>query len=136
MIRYLLDTNVISEVRKNRPHGAVVAWLSGLEETQVFFSAVTLGELQSGIELIRQQDAVKAREIEMWVDQLESTFQVLAMDSACFREWVRMMHRKSAHLAQDAMIAATARVHDLTVATRNETDFRHFAVKVVNPFES
>ncbi len=135
MTRYLLDTNVISETRKNKPHGALVEWLSGLHESQIYLSAVTLGELQSGIELTRQQDANKARDIERWVDQLASTFHVLPMDSACFREWARIMPHRPTHLIQDAMIAATARVHNLTVATRNETDFKHFAVTVVNPFK-
>jgi toxin FitB len=68
MNRYLLDTNVVSELRKPRPHGAVVAWVNGLHEEQLFLSAVTLGELQAGIERTRRQDPVKAREIELWAD--------------------------------------------------------------------
>lgn len=136
MKRYLLDTNVVSELRKNKPHGAVVAWLSGLQEDQVCLSAVTLGELQAGIELTRTQDATKAGEIERWVEQLEESLQVLPMDAACFREWGRLMHGKSDHLIEDAMIAATARVHGLIVATRNERDFKPFHVQVVNPFKT
>ena len=63
MKRYLLDTNVVSELRKHKPHGAVVNWLTNLQEDQIFLSAVTLGELQAGIELTRRQDPIKAREI-------------------------------------------------------------------------
>jgi|SRR5208337_1232791 len=136
MKRYLLDTNVVSELRKHRPHGAVVAWLTGMQEDQIYLSAVTLGELQAGIEQTRRQDAIKAGEIEQWVDQLESTFQVLAMDSACFREWGRLMSGKSDHLIEDAMIAAVARVHGLIVATRNENDFKQLSVAVANPFKA
>ena len=135
MKRYLLDTNVVSELRKHKPHGAVVAWLTDLQEDQVFLSAVTLGELQAGIEITRRQDPVKAREIEHWVDQLEASYQVLPMDSATFREWGRLMHGKSDHLIEDGMIAATARTQGLTVATRNERDFKQLNVAVFNPFQ-
>ena len=136
MTRYLLDTNVVSELRKPKPHGAVVAWISGLRDEQLYVSAVTMGELQAGIELTRRQDLIKAREIEEWVGQLEATFQILAMDSACFREWGRMMHSQSDHLIEDAMIAATARIHRLVVATRNERDFKLLSVAVLNPFKN
>src|ERR1035438_8219718 len=122
MKRYLLDTNVVSELRKHNPHGAVVAWLTALQEDQIFLSAVTLSELQAGIELTRRQDPIKASEIEHWADQLEASYQVLPMDSVTFREWGRLMHGKSDHLIEDGMIAATARKFDLIVATRNEED--------------
>lgn len=136
MNRYLLDTNVISELRKPRPHGAVVSWLNKLEDQQLFLSAVTMGELQAGIEQLRHQDPSKADEIESWVDQLASTYQILPMDTPCFREWVRMMDRKPDQLLEDAMIAATAQVHTLIVATRNENDFKRLNVKIVNPFKA
>jgi predicted nucleic acid-binding protein len=132
--KYLVDTNVVSELRKPRPHGAVVEWLTGLREEQIFLSAVTLGELQAGVELTRRHDAEKASEIERWVDQIAGSYQVLPMDTTCFREWGRLMHGKSDHLIEDGMIAATARAHDLVVATRNEGDFRQLGVAVFNPF--
>ena len=135
MKRYLLDTNVISEIRKLKPHGAVMEWLRGLASEQIFLSAVTLGELQSGIERTRRQDAKKAREIEAWVNQLAGTYNVLAMDAACFLEWGRIKEGKPERLAEDAMIAATALVHDLIVATRSERDFDRFGVRVFNPFK-
>ena len=131
---YLLDTNVVSELRKQRPHGAVASWLGSLHEDQVFLSAVTMGELQAGIELTRVQNSGKAREIEIWAEGLFDSYQVIPMDASCFREWGRLMYRKSGHLVQDAMIAATARVHHLTVATRNEQDFSSFRVEIFNPF--
>ena len=135
MIRYLIDTNVVSELRKPKPHGAAVAWLHSLELGQGFFSAVTFGEIQRGAELTRRQDPIKANEIEAWATQLEHTSQVLAMDAACFREYARLMHHRSDTLVEDAMMAATARVHGLTVSTRNERDFADFDVAVLNPFK-
>ena len=84
MIRYLIDTNVVSELRKPKPHGAAVAWLQSLELGQGFFSAVTFGEIQRGVELTRRQDPVKANEIEVWAAQLERTSQVLSMDQRVF----------------------------------------------------
>jgi predicted nucleic acid-binding protein len=133
---YLLDTNVVSELRKPKPHGGVIAWIDGLRDDQVYLSAVTIGELQAGIERTRRQDAAKAREIDAWVDQLEDSYQVLPMDSRCFREWARLMEGRPDHLLEDAMIATTACVHGLKVATRNEHDFDTFRVGIVNPFES
>lgn len=91
---YLLDTNVVSELRKQRPHGGVVAWLA----------------LVAG------------------------AYNVLPMDAATFRAWARLMHRTSETLYEDAMIAATAKVHGLTVATRNVCDFNALGLDVFNPF--
>lgn len=135
MTRYLLDTNVVSELRKAKPHGAVVAWIKTLRPEQIFLSAVTIGELQAGVELTRKNDAAKALEIETWLTLVEGSFTALPMDSACFREWARIMVGKSPRLMEDAMIAATARVHGLHVATRNERDFREFKVGAFNPFQ-
>lgn len=135
MKRYSLDTNVVSELRKHKPHGAVVAWLTDLQEDQIFLEAVTMGELQAGIEITRRQDPIKAREIEQWVDQLEASYQVLPLDSASFREWGQLMHGKSDHPIEDGMIAATARMRGLIVATRSENDFKQLKVAVFNPFQ-
>lgn len=136
MIRFLLDTNVASELRKPKPHGAVVAWVGSLREERVFISAVTLGELQRGVEQTRKQDAGKAREIEAWLERVQPSFNVLSMDGACFREWARIMEGKDDRLLEDAMIAAIARVHGLKVATRNESDFLRLGVAFFNPFKS
>lgn len=123
-------------MRKRKPHGGVAAWLRGLEVGQVFFSAVTFGEIQRGVEITRQQDPLKANEIEVWAKQLASASPVLPMDAACFQEYARLMHRRSETFAEDAMIAATARVHGLTVATRNERHFRPLGVAVFDPFKA
>lgn len=131
---YLLDTNVVSELRKPRPHGAVLAWLQAAADADLYLSAVTLGEIQSGIELTREQDPAKAAEIEAWADMLAQAYNVLPMDAQTFRVWARLLHRKSDTLYEDAMIAATATVHSLTVVTRNVGDFSEFGVKLFNPF--
>jgi toxin FitB len=133
--RYVLDANVISELRKTRPHGAVAAWFDSVEEDRLFLSALTLGELQAGIEKTRHQDPSKATELENWVDWLPSSYQVLPMDTPCFREWARIMDGKPHELLEDAMIAATARVHGLIVATRSERHFKQFDVRSFNPFK-
>jgi toxin FitB len=109
---FLLDTNVVSELRRPRPHGAVLAWLT------------------------REQDPGKALELETWLDQVGQTFQILPMDGPAFRCWARLMHRQSDTLYEDAMIAAIATVHQLTVVTRITKDFSPFGVELLNPFEA
>jgi toxin FitB len=133
---FLLDTNVISELRKAKPHGAVLAWMQNHKAAQKYLCAVTIGEIQAGVEVTRVQDTVKAREIETWLEELTAFFDVLPMDALAFREWARLMHRKSGALSQDAMIAAVAKTRGLTVATRNTSDFKTFGVAVVNPFKA
>lgn len=131
---YLLDTNVVSELRKRKPHGAVVAWLQRIPDEALFVSAVTLGEIQAGIEITRELDAPKAREIERWLDEVILSYNVLHVDGAVFRRWAKLMHRRPDHHLEDALIAATALTRDLTVATRNTQDFEVFGVELVDPF--
>jgi predicted nucleic acid-binding protein len=135
-LMYLLDTNIVSELRKPKPHGAVLAWFEGLEDTQLHLSAVTIGEIQSGIEITREQDEAKASEIEAWLEMVAGSYNVLSMDAATFRAWAQLMHRRSDTVYEDAMIAATAKVHGLTVVTRNVADFKPFGVPLLNPFET
>jgi len=132
---YLLDTNIVSELRKRKPHGAVLAWIDKIPEESLHVSAVTLGEIQAGIEITREQDEAKAREIEQWLDDISGTYNVLSVDASIFRRWAQLMHGRADHHLEDALIAATALVHDLTVATRNTDDFKPFGVKLINPFE-
>lgn len=131
---YLLDTNVVSELRKPKPHGAVIAWIQSVPDDQLFISALTLGELQAGAERTRRQAQEKAAMIEAWIDQLSKAYEVIPMDGNMFREWARLMEGRSDQLLEDAMIAATARVRGLIVATRNVRDFKSLAVDVLNPF--
>ena len=132
---YLLDTNIVSELRRTKPHAGVVGWIQSINDSDLYISAVTLAEIQAGIELTREQDPLKAKEIESWLDQLADSFSVLPMDGAAFRKWSRLMHRTSDTLYEDAMIAATAIHSKLIIVTRNIKDFKRFNVKLFNPFE-
>ena len=131
---YLLDTNVVSELRRPRPHPAVLAWIRDVAEEDLHVCAVTVGGIQAGIEITREQDAMKAAELDEWLGRVLETYQVLGVDAAAFREWARLMHRRSDTLLQDAMIAAVAVVHRLTVVTRNVRDFERLGVATLDPF--
>ncbi len=131
---YLVDTNVVSELRRPRPHGAVMAWLESVTDADLHLSAVTIGELQSGVEITRDQDPERAAEIERWLEAVADTWNILPMDARAFRRWAKLMHRRPDRLIEHAMIAATAVTHDLTVVTRNVRDFEVFGVRTFNPF--
>ena len=132
---YLLDTNIVSELRKPRPHTGVIAWLEQVPDTSLYLSAVTVGEIQAGIEITRHQDIEKASIIEAWASQISQTYNILSMDAETFRIWAKLMHRESDTVYEDAMIAATAIQHHLIVVTRNIKDFKRFDVSVLNPFD-
>ena len=132
---YLLDTNVVSELRRPKPHQGVLTWLAGVAAEQLFLSAVTVGEIQAGIEITREQDSTKAEELETWLGKVLASYNILSVDAAAFRVWARLKHRRSDTLMEDALIAATAVVHRLTVVTRNVDDFAQFGVEILDPFE-
>ena len=97
---------------------------------------MTLGEIQAGVELTRRQGASKAPEIETRLELISQSHHVLPMDSATPRVRARLMHRRHDTLHEDTMIAATAKVHSLTVVTGDMADFANFDVQVLNPFET
>ena len=132
---YLLDTNVVLELRKIKPHSAVLAWLQGVNDHDLHLCAVTIGEIQAGIEIAREQSDGKANEIEAWLNQLANNYNVLPMTAETFRIWAKLMHRQSNTVIEDAMIAACAIAHRLTVVTRNVRDFERFSMDLLNPFE-
>jgi predicted nucleic acid-binding protein len=131
---YLLDTNVISEARAPRPDPGVVEWLRSTPPADVYFSAVTFGELERGVQNLAPKAPERARAVSEWIDALARDSQVLPATHEIFRIWRRLMNKRQPHLSNDALIAATALHHDLTVATRNVRDFTAFGVLVANPF--
>lgn len=131
---YLLDTNVVSELRRVKPHGAVLAWIDSVRSDDLAISAITIGEIQRGIELTGETDPQKAKELTRWLDSLQLGIRVIPLDADCMIRWAQFMHRKSPTLVADAMIAATASVHNLTIVTRDTVDFSVFPVIVLNPF--
>ena len=133
---YLLDTNIISELRRPKPHGAVLQWYKNITEEDVFISAVTIGEIQSGIELTRTQDKKKAEILEQWLQSISNLHNVLPMTGSTFRLWAKLMHSQTNTVREDAMIAATAIEKDLIVVTRNTKDFKRFKLQLLNPFEA
>jgi predicted nucleic acid-binding protein len=132
---FLLDTNVISELRKPRPHGAVLAWYLSIPLASKAFPSVAYYELQAGVEITRKQNPHKALELELWIQEIAKETSILPLDYSAACETARLMAGKPRLLLEDAMIAAIARVNGYTVATRNVKDFRSFDVPLVNPFD-
>ncbi|MFT4256740.1 MAG: type II toxin-antitoxin system VapC family toxin [Pseudoxanthomonas sp.] len=132
---YLLDTNVISETRKPKPHGGVTAWLRQAPAIGLYLSAVSIGEMQRGIEKTHQPNPQRALEIQTWLDTLVRDYAILPADTEVFRQWARLMHGKSDDRMMDGLIAATALIHGLTVVTRNVKDFTPFKVSTLDPFK-
>lgn len=131
---YLLDTNVISELRRPKPHGAVLAWIASIPEHELTVPAVCVGEIQIGIERTAGLDPQKAKEISEWLDALVASSQVAPAGAEIFRIWAKLVVRAQSALLVDALIAATAIHGQMTVATRNLRDFEPFGVPCFDPF--
>lgn len=131
---FLLDTNMVSELRRLRPHRAVLGWIEAVPPASLFLSAMTLAEIQRGIELTRERDPVRATEIEQWLDAVAATWSVLPLTGSICRRWARLQHRKPREAFEDLMIAATALEHELVIATRNVKDYRGLGVRWLDPF--
>lgn len=133
---YLLDTNVVSETRRARPHGGVLSWLAETPDPLIKVPGVVIGEIQAGIERIRASDPGRADALDAWLDAIGRQYDVPPMDGPMFRAWAKLMNGRPPALLVDAMVAATAEVLGLVVVTRNLRDFAVFGTRTLNPFEA
>jgi predicted nucleic acid-binding protein len=132
---YVLDTNVVSELRRAKPHRGVLAWLESVRTARLCLSAMTVGELQAGAERVRGNNPEKARQIDEFVDESLRSFEILSVDAAIIRQWARLKHGRRNDHFEDTIIGVTAMLHGLTLVTRNVRDFASMDVKILNPFE-
>jgi predicted nucleic acid-binding protein len=135
-VSYLIDTNIISEIRKGErcdPH--VSAWYASLTDQDLFLSTLVLGEIRNGVELARSRDPDKAAALERWLRQVETAFdgRVLGIDNAVSDQWGRMCAIRPIPVI-DGLLAATAVTNGLTLVTRNDRDIDGLGAKVLNPF--
>ncbi len=135
-MNYLIDTNVISEVRKGaRCHPNVARWYSGINDASLYLSVIVLGEIRKGVEKARPRDPAHARALEKWLLEVGNAFEdrILLIDRAVSDEWGRMGAIRTLP-AVDALLAATAKVHGMTLVTRDSFDATDLDVRVLNPF--
>jgi predicted nucleic acid-binding protein len=132
-LSYLVDTCVVSEAR--RRSAPALAWLNAVDPAALFLSVITIGEIAKGIAARQRTDPIAAAALGRWLDGLRNVYasKVLAIDDAVAIAWGHLMARRTLPVS-DGLIAATARVHNLTLVTRNVADFAQTGVDVVNPW--
>ena len=133
---YLIDTNVISELRKgDRCDANVTAWYSRVEETDIFLSVLVLGEMRRGIERIRRRDPKQTYVLERWLEETALKFagRILPVDNIIAEVWGRTYFVRNVPVV-DGLLAATAMAHDMTLVTRNVSDVEGLGVRVLDPF--
>lgn len=133
---YLLDTNVLSETRKRQPEAGVANWIAATPPDRLHVSVLTLGEIEQGIARVRGRgDQNQASALERWLRDVQAGFEdrVLPVTLPVAAAWGRQQYTRPLPVI-DALLAATARVHSLTVVTRNVKDFELSGVRVLNPF--
>jgi toxin FitB len=134
-VTYLLDTSVISELRKTNPDPGVLTWFSGVKDEQLYLSAITIGEIRRGIERLRRKDGPQADRLEKWLDGLLLTFDdhIVSVDSRVADTWGRLNVPDPLPVL-DGLLAATAVARGWTLVTRNLSDFPLGRVRILNPF--
>jgi toxin FitB len=135
-VRYLIDTNVISEVRKgDRCNRHVASWYASVDDADIYLSVLVLGEIRTGAERARAKDGAKSRALEQWLAAVQESFadRILPVDQVVADAWGRMNARRSVSTV-DALLAATAKVHRLTLATRNISDVADLGADIFDPF--
>jgi predicted nucleic acid-binding protein len=137
-LKYLLDTNIISEVRKGAKCNAnVFRWYESIDDSAIYLSVLVLGEIRKGVERTRPSDPDRARALERWLATAIGSFaeRILPIDQAIADEWGRMAARRPVPTV-DALLAATAKVHGMTLATRNVSDVSGLGADVIDPFQA
>lgn len=135
-MNYLIDTNIISEVRKGeRCDSNVAAWYGSIDDASLYLSVLVLGEVRKGIERARPKDPGRARALEKWLSAVGEAFagRILPVDEAVAEEWGRMNAKRPISTV-DGLLAATAKVHRMTLAIRNTADVADLGAHVINPF--
>ena len=135
---FLLDTNVISELRKGDKCAArVAAWYAGIPEADLFTSVIVAGELRKGVERLRRRDPRQAEALDRWLREIERSYadRVLPIDARVADVWGRISAIRPVPVA-DGLLAATVRVHDMILVTRNSSDVEGLGAAVLNPFEA
>ena len=135
---YLLDTNVVSELRKrDRCDENVAAWYTGILDEDLFLSVLTLGEIRKGIALLRDRDLPQAEVLEDWLEDVKRHYQgrILSIDADTAVAWGETYYVRNVSVV-DGLLAATARVHDMTLVTRNVADVEGLGIRVLDPFSA
>ena len=136
-MNYLIDTNIISEVRKGkRCDPNVASWYEKIEDASLYLSVLVIGEIRKGIERIRPKDPVQATAIENWLVAVDKAFgeRILPVDRAVANEWGRLTASRPLPVI-DSLLAATAKIHRMTLVTRNTAEIADLDVHILNPFE-
>jgi predicted nucleic acid-binding protein len=137
-VNFLVDTNVLAELRKgDRGNRHVLGWFASLDAEDIFLSVLTIGEIRKGVENIRRHDRIAARTLERWLNRVATDHaeRILPIDAAIAEEWGRFNVPDPIPVI-DGLLAATASVHDLTLATRYVNDVKKTGVRLLNPFEA
>ena len=134
---FLLDTNIVSELQKKRPNAFVLKWFESTRSADLYLSVLVLGEIRQGIERLRRREPTRANLYSVWMESLRRDFadRLLSVSEADALEWGRFAGAGTSVPPIDGLLAATARVHDLTLVTRNVTDVARTGVVTLNPFE-
>jgi predicted nucleic acid-binding protein len=136
-VNYLIDTNIISEVRKGRRCDPNVAsWYEKIEDASLYLSVLVIGEIRKGIERVRQRDSAQANAIENWLAAVDTAFgeRILPVDRAVANEWGRLNVQRPLPVF-DGLLAATAKIHHMTLVTRDTVGIADLEVSILNPFE-